>query len=44
MPGTGERPAAPVFIDGEKAVTLKGEKIAEEFQQLVNEYVEKRFS
>jgi (E)-4-hydroxy-3-methylbut-2-enyl-diphosphate synthase len=44
LPGTGERPAAPVFIDGEKAVTLKGDKIAEEFQQLVNEYVEKRFS
>jgi len=44
LPGTGERPAAPVFIDGEKAVTLKGDKIAVEFQQLVNEYVEKRFS
>ena len=44
LPGTGERPAAPVFIDGEKAVTLKGDKIAEEFQQLVNVYVEKRFS
>ena len=44
LPGTGERPAAPVFIDGEKAVTLKGDKIAEEFQQLVNEYVERRYS
>ncbi len=44
LPGTGERPAAPVFIDGEKAVTLKGDKIAEEFQKLVNVYVEKRFS
>ena len=44
LPGTGERPAAPVFIDGVKAVTLKGDKIAEEFQQLVNEYVERRYS
>ena len=44
LPGTGERPAAPVFIDGEKAVTLKGDKIAEEFQQLVNNYVERRYS
>ena len=44
LPGTGERPAAPVFIDGEKAVTLKGDKIAEEFQQLVNDYVEQRYS
>jgi len=44
LPGTGERPAAPVFIDGEKAVTLKGDKIAEEFQQLVNDYVERRYS
>jgi (E)-4-hydroxy-3-methylbut-2-enyl-diphosphate synthase len=44
LPGTGERPAAPVFIDGEKAVTLKGDKIAEEFQQLVNEYVERHYS
>lgn len=44
LPGTGERPAAPVFIDGEKAVTLKGDKIAEDFQQLVNDYVERRYS
>ncbi len=39
LPGTGEEPAAPVFIDGEKAVTLRGAKIAEEFQALVQEYV-----
>ncbi len=39
LPGTGERPAAPVFIDGEKAVTLKGDRIAEEFQTIVEEYV-----
>jgi (E)-4-hydroxy-3-methylbut-2-enyl-diphosphate synthase len=40
LPGTGERPVAPVYVDGEKTVTLKGEHIAAEFQQLVNEYVE----
>ncbi len=43
LPGTGERPVAPVYIDGEKAVTLKGERIAEEFQQLVSEYVERTY-
>jgi (E)-4-hydroxy-3-methylbut-2-enyl-diphosphate synthase len=43
LPGSGERPVAPVFIDGEKAVTLKGERIAEEFQALVEQYVERRF-
>jgi len=43
LPGTGESPAAPVFIDGKKALTLRGEKIAEEFQQLVEQYVERRF-
>jgi (E)-4-hydroxy-3-methylbut-2-enyl-diphosphate synthase len=43
LPGTGESPAAPVFIDGKKAVTLRGERIAEEFQQLVADYVERRF-
>ncbi|MGI9355024.1 MAG: flavodoxin-dependent (E)-4-hydroxy-3-methylbut-2-enyl-diphosphate synthase [Rhizobiaceae bacterium] len=43
LPGTGEAPAAPVFIDGEKAVTLRGEKIAEEFEGLVADYVERRF-
>ena len=39
LPGTGERPVAPVYVDGEKTVTLKGDHIAEEFQQLVNAYV-----
>ena len=43
LPGTGESPAAPVFIDGEKAVTLRGDRIAEEFQALVADYVERRF-
>ncbi|HEX6011746.1 MAG TPA: flavodoxin-dependent (E)-4-hydroxy-3-methylbut-2-enyl-diphosphate synthase, partial [Geminicoccaceae bacterium] len=43
LPGTGESPAAPVFIDGQKAVTLRGERIAEEFQTLVADYVERRF-
>jgi len=43
LPGTGEAPAAPVYIDGEKAVTLRGESIAEEFQVIVENYVERRF-
>jgi len=43
LPGTGEAPAAPVFIDGEKALTLRGENIAAEFQQLVERYIEQRF-
>jgi (E)-4-hydroxy-3-methylbut-2-enyl-diphosphate synthase len=43
LPGTGETPAAPVFIDGEKALTLRGENIATEFQVLVENYIEKRF-
>jgi len=43
LPGTGEAPAAPVFIDGEKALTLRGERIAEEFHALVEQYIEKRF-
>jgi (E)-4-hydroxy-3-methylbut-2-enyl-diphosphate synthase len=43
LPGTGESPAAPVFIDGEKACTLRGDRIAEEFQALVAAYVERRF-
>ena len=44
LPGSGERPVAPVYIDGEKAVTLKGERIAEEFQALVDEYVQKNYA
>jgi len=43
LPGTGESPAAPVFIDGKKAITLRGERIAEEFQALVADYVARRF-
>lgn len=43
LPGTGEAPAAPVFIDGEKALTLRGEHIASEFQALVESYIERRF-
>ncbi|MBK8073925.1 MAG: flavodoxin-dependent (E)-4-hydroxy-3-methylbut-2-enyl-diphosphate synthase [Ramlibacter sp.] len=43
LPGTGEAPAAPVFIDGEKALTLRGENIATEFHQIVENYIEKRF-
>ena len=43
LPGTGEAPAAPVFIDGEKALTLRGEGIAREFQVLVENYIERRF-
>lgn len=43
LPGTGEAPAAPVFIDGEKRLTLRGETIAQEFQEIVESYVEKRF-
>ncbi|MGH8527024.1 MAG: flavodoxin-dependent (E)-4-hydroxy-3-methylbut-2-enyl-diphosphate synthase, partial [Gammaproteobacteria bacterium] len=44
LPGTGEAPAAPVFIDGQKALTLRGERIAEEFQQLVDDYVQRTYS
>ncbi len=44
LPGTGERPVAPVYIDGEKGPTLKGERIAEEFQELVEQYVARRYS
>lgn len=43
LPGTGEAPAAPVFIDGQKALTLRGEGIAREFQTIVDNYIEKRF-
>ena len=43
LPGTGEVPVAPVYIDGVKAVTLKGEQIAEDFQKLVDDYVERRY-
>ena len=43
LPGTGEAPAAPVFIDGEKAMTLRGEAIADEFHKVVEAYIERRF-
>ena len=43
LPGTGETPIAPVFIDGQRAVTLKGDNIAQEFQALVTQYVAKRY-
>ncbi len=44
LPGTGEAPAAPVFIDGAKAITLRGENIAQEFVALIDDYVAKRFA
>src|SRR5579883_3482454 len=44
LPGTGERPIAPVYEDGEKTVTLKGDRIAEEFQDLLERYVARKFS
>ena len=43
LPGTGEAPAAPVYIDGEKKLTLRGEGIAHDFQRVVEDYIEKRF-
>jgi (E)-4-hydroxy-3-methylbut-2-enyl-diphosphate synthase len=44
LPGSGEAPAAPVFIDGEKAMTLRGENIANEFQIIVENYIQKKFA
>jgi (E)-4-hydroxy-3-methylbut-2-enyl-diphosphate synthase len=44
LPGTGERPVAPVYEDGEKTVTLKGDHIAEEFQEMLERYVARRFT
>jgi (E)-4-hydroxy-3-methylbut-2-enyl-diphosphate synthase len=44
LPGTGERPVAPVYEDGEKTVTLKGDHIAQEFQDLVERYVARRYA
>jgi len=43
LPGSGEAPVAPVFVDGERTVTLKGERIAEEFQAIVDNYVQRRY-
>jgi len=43
LPGTGEQPSAPVFIDGKKAMTLRGPKIAEDFKAIVEDYIERRY-
>jgi (E)-4-hydroxy-3-methylbut-2-enyl-diphosphate synthase len=43
LPGTGEKPVAPVYVDGEKTVTLKGDRIAEDFQKIVDDYVQRRY-
>ncbi len=43
LPGTGERPVAPVYEDGEKTVTLKGDNIADEFEQLISAYIERSY-
>ena len=43
LPGTGEQPAAPVYIDGERAMTLRGPAIADEFRRIVDDYVESRY-
>jgi (E)-4-hydroxy-3-methylbut-2-enyl-diphosphate synthase len=43
LPGTGETPVAPVYVDGEKTVTLKGDRIAEEFQVIVEDYVQRTY-
>ncbi len=43
LPGTGEAPSAPVYVDGKKTVTLRGDNIAGEFQQIVDDYIENRF-
>jgi len=44
LPGSGEAPVAPVFVDGERTVTLKGSRIAEEFQAIVDDYVRRRYA
>ena len=44
LPGTGERPVAPVYVDGQKTVTLKGDHIATEFQHIVQEYVQSHYA
>jgi (E)-4-hydroxy-3-methylbut-2-enyl-diphosphate synthase len=43
LPGTGEIPVAPVYVDGEKTVTLKGDTIAADFSRIVNDYVARRY-
>ncbi|MBI5658972.1 MAG: flavodoxin-dependent (E)-4-hydroxy-3-methylbut-2-enyl-diphosphate synthase [Nitrosomonadales bacterium] len=44
LPGTGESPAAPVYVDGEKTVTLRGDNIAQEFQKIVDDYVARKYA
>jgi len=44
LPGTGESPAAPVYVDGEKVTTLRGDSIAQEFQKIVDEYVARKYA
>ena len=44
LPGTGENPVAPVFVDGKKTITLKGNKIATEFQRIAEEYVRSHYA
>lgn len=44
LPGTGESPAAPVYVDGEKITTLRGDNIAQEFQQIVDDYVKRNYA
>ena len=43
LPGTGENPSAPVYVDGEKVTTLRGDNIAQEFQRIVDEYVARKY-
>ena len=43
LPGTGENPAAPVYVDGEKVITLRGDNVAQEFQKIVDEYVARKY-
>jgi len=44
LPGNGEAPSAPVFIDGEKAMTLRGDRIAEEFVGILDDYVTRKYA
>lgn len=44
LPGTGEKPVAPVYVDGEKTVTLKGDNIAGEFQQIIDDYIQRHYT
>ena len=44
LPGTGETPVAPVYEDGEKTVTLKGDNIANDFQTIINQYIARTYS